>query len=142
MKKVILFESSALTALQSVAQRNNNDADSDSLIFSLSPWIHNQGSHSSHCSHASRYSSIIGQPSLPTKPRLDDTIAFITEIDSTEVIELSKSQTAFACEHIAKDWKIPENELKNAQNYLRLCQKHYKREQQKLFSPSEMCIFY
>lgn len=56
MKKIILLVASVLAAIQSIANRNVEGTNSNSLILSPSDGIYNHGSHVSHASHASHYS--------------------------------------------------------------------------------------
>ena len=59
MKKIVLLVASVLAAIQSIANRNVEGANSNPLILSPSDGIYNHGSHASHASHCSHYSMSI-----------------------------------------------------------------------------------
>lgn len=99
MKKVVLLVASVLAAIQSIANRCVEGANSNPLILSPSDGIYNHGSHASHASHTSHFSMVI-------TTRADS----VSEVRGWQIQEILSN--------LAKEHKVLESQIKISHFYL------------------------
>jgi hypothetical protein len=126
MKKIILLVASVLAAIQSIANRNVEGTNSNSLILSPSDGIYNHGSHASHASHASHYSMTI-----------------TARVDSIDIVQNGKTQMII--KSLAVEHKVADTQVKIAHFYLsssyRIAKGYNGRADENILKGKEKCLY-